>query len=272
MDTSTIIWIIVGIVIVIAIIVIIAVLMTSRRRREAHVESERRKAAELREDANQTDLARREREAEAARATAAAKQAEADAKQAQLESDRLARESASHQADAQQLRSDVDERLQKADEVDPDVHTDEGRHTASDDTVRDDRDATARDDRDATAPDDRDVTARERPIDPATPRRDETGRQIRRARPGRRTPRRPGASARLGSPLDEDTHLVDEFGHRPLDDESRCDDRDRNGRNVRGGSSKRCTPGTDLLRRGDVRDAAEAHPGVRGGAHGTVLS
>jgi FtsZ-interacting cell division protein ZipA len=161
-DTSTIIWIIVGIIIVIAIIVIIAVLMTSRRRREAHVESERRKAAELRDDANQTDLARREREAEAARAAAAAKQAEADAKQAQLESDRLARESASHQADAQHLRNDVDERLHKADEVDPDVHNDTGRHATGDDTVRDDRD----------------VTARERPIDPATPRRDETGRQI----------------------------------------------------------------------------------------------
>ena len=46
-DTSTIIWIIVAIIVVIAIIVI-AVLMTSRRRREAHLENERRKAGELR--------------------------------------------------------------------------------------------------------------------------------------------------------------------------------------------------------------------------------
>ena len=50
METSTIIWIIVGIIVVIA-IVVIAVLLTSRRRREAHLESERRKADELRRDA-----------------------------------------------------------------------------------------------------------------------------------------------------------------------------------------------------------------------------
>ncbi len=183
MDTSTIIWIIVGVIVVIAIIVIIAVLMTSRRRREAHAEAERRKAAELRDDANKTDLARREREAEAARAAAAAKQADADAMQAKLESERLARESASHQADAQNLRNDVDERLQKADEIDPDVRGDERGHAMNDGRdMRDDgmRDDTVRGDgvRDDTVRgDDGDLTARERPIDPG-PRRDETGRQI----------------------------------------------------------------------------------------------
>ena len=123
METSTIVWIIVGIVVVAA-IVVIAVLVTSRQRREAHLEAERTKAAELRQSAYESDVARREREAEAARAAAAAKQAEADAMQARLESERLARESASHQSDAQQLRTEADERLRKADAVDPDVDTD----------------------------------------------------------------------------------------------------------------------------------------------------
>src|SRR4030095_15626669 len=58
-ETSTIIWIIVGIVVVIA-IVVIAVLVTSRRRREAHLEAERKKAAELRQNAYESDVARRE--------------------------------------------------------------------------------------------------------------------------------------------------------------------------------------------------------------------
>ena len=89
METSTIIWIIVGIIVVIAIIVI-AVLMTNRRRHEAHLEAERKKAADLRQNAYESDVARREREADAATAAAAAKQAEADAMQAKLEAERLA--------------------------------------------------------------------------------------------------------------------------------------------------------------------------------------
>ena len=47
--------------------------------------------------------------------------AEADAAQARLTSERLARESASHQDDAEQLRVKAEERLQKADQLDPDV-------------------------------------------------------------------------------------------------------------------------------------------------------
>ena len=57
---------------------------------------------------------------------------------ARLESERLTRESAAHQADAQQLRTETDERLRKADAVDPDVVTDESAAAA-----RDPRDADA---------------------------------------------------------------------------------------------------------------------------------
>ena len=67
METSTIIWIIVGIIVVIAIVVIV-MLVTRRRRHEAHLEAERKKAAELRQNAYESDVARREREADAAAA------------------------------------------------------------------------------------------------------------------------------------------------------------------------------------------------------------
>ncbi|WP_448810610.1 hypothetical protein [Agromyces bauzanensis] len=188
MDTSTIVWIIVGIIVVIAIAVIVW-LVTSRRRREAHLESERRKAAELRQSAYESDVARREREAEAARAAAAAKQAEADAMQARLESERLARESAGHQSDAEKLRIEAEERLQKADAVDPDVDTNVDRDVAADrrvgdatvreddvvhDQAYDEREA-ARREQDATyaAEPDRDVR-----VDDTQRRDTETGRRI----------------------------------------------------------------------------------------------
>ena len=159
-ETSTVIWIIVAVIVVIA-IVVIAVLMTRRRRNEAHLESERRKAAELRQDAYESDVARREREASAAstaaaaqQAQASAKQAEADAMQAKLESERLAREAAEHQSSAQEMREESAERLRKANEVDPDVSAD----GMDRDGVRDDRDVLADRDRDGVR-DDRDMVA-----------------------------------------------------------------------------------------------------------------
>lgn len=123
METSTIVWIIVGIIIVIAIIVF-AYFATSRKRREAKVEADRRKAAELRDDAYEKDVAARESQADAARTQAAAKQAEADAMKAKLDADRLASESTARAADAAELQAETDQRLRKADAVDPDVGAD----------------------------------------------------------------------------------------------------------------------------------------------------
>ncbi|WP_136707874.1 hypothetical protein [Agromyces sp. H66] len=172
METSTIVWIIVGIVVIIAIAVVW--LLTSRQRREAHRESERQKAAELRQSAHETDVARREREAEAARAAAAAKQAEADAAQARLESERLARESTSHQSDAEKLRSEAEERLQKADAVDPDVDC---RDAEAAGTVRDEREAAHREHDTAYTTEAADAD-RDRRVDDASRRDTETGRRI----------------------------------------------------------------------------------------------
>ena len=77
-DTSTIIWIIVGVIALVALVAVIAWVATSGRRREAQLESRRRDAEELREKAAETDAAAREREVKAMQADAAARQAEAD--------------------------------------------------------------------------------------------------------------------------------------------------------------------------------------------------
>ncbi|MFC5790187.1 hypothetical protein ACFPPE_09985 [Agromyces tardus] len=138
MDTSTIIWIIVGIVVVIAIVVIVW-LVTARSRREHQLEAQRQKAAELRTSAADTDLAAREREAEALRADAAARKAEADAAQARADAERLSRERAERQGDAERLRAEAAEHQRKADEVDPDVQTIDGRGDVRDDTGVDGR-------------------------------------------------------------------------------------------------------------------------------------
>lgn len=124
MDTSTLIWIIIGIIVVAAIIVIVW-FVTKRGRREAQLEAQRHRAAEMRSTAADTDLAAREREAEALRADAAARKAEADAAQARADAERLARESSERQEDAQRLRTEAEEHLRKADEVDPDARPDE---------------------------------------------------------------------------------------------------------------------------------------------------
>jgi len=121
-ETSTIIWIIIGIIVVVAIVVAI-VMATDKRRRIARVEADRRRAADLRQSAVETEAAARQREADAARAAADAKQAEAAAAQARLDSDRLVRESTDHRSDADGLHSEAEDRLRKADTLDPDVDT-----------------------------------------------------------------------------------------------------------------------------------------------------
>lgn len=111
---NVIIWVIVGIIVVIAIVGI--VVFMSRQRRVAKVEADRGRAEQLRSEAQEGDLAAREREIEA-------KRAQADAQQAQVESERLQREAAQRQADADGIRARSEEQFHQADDVDPDVGT-----------------------------------------------------------------------------------------------------------------------------------------------------
>lgn len=176
MDTTTLIWIIVGI-IVVAIIVVVAVMM-SRRNSAKKLEAQHAKAQEIREDARRTEMAAREREAQAAQAradsasaAAEAEQAKARAAQASIEAERAAATIDDHQSGAEKLRAEQAEKLRKADELDPAVTTAADARTGRDERATDGytpapgarRDTGATDDRrivrdgpDAATPTDRD--------------------------------------------------------------------------------------------------------------------
>jgi FtsZ-interacting cell division protein ZipA len=124
-DTTTLIWIIVGIVVVLA-IVVVALLLTARGRRERRREHQHDRAEKLREDARQTELQARQHEAEAARAqadaaaaAAAAEDAKARAAEASIDAERRAGRVGDHRAEAEDLRRQHAEAMRKADDVDP---------------------------------------------------------------------------------------------------------------------------------------------------------
>lgn len=119
METSTLIWIVVAIVVVAAIVALLASRSGQRR-----AESERAKAAEIREEAQGHDRALREREASAAEARGRAEVAHAEAQQRELEAERLAAEAGNRSDDADAVRRERDEKLRLADSRDPDVRTD----------------------------------------------------------------------------------------------------------------------------------------------------
>jgi type II secretory pathway pseudopilin PulG len=161
MDTTTVIWIIVGIVVVLA-IVIIALVLTARGRRTRRFEQQHERAERLRADARETELAAREHEAQAARAqadaaaaNAAAEAAKARAAEAAIDAERRAGTIDEHRDEAAGLRERQAETLRKADDVDPYVGDDRTSATGSPDTVDGRtaptvRDADGHDVRDAT--------------------------------------------------------------------------------------------------------------------------
>jgi uncharacterized membrane-anchored protein YhcB (DUF1043 family) len=139
METSTIIWVVVAIVVVGAVVALLASRSGKRR-----VESQRAKAAEIREEVQEHDRELREREAAAAEARGRAEMARAEAQKRELEAERLAAEAGSRLDDVDAVRRERDEKLRMADRRDPDVRTDadgvrldeSGRRTGDDDVVR----------------------------------------------------------------------------------------------------------------------------------------
>ncbi len=124
-DTSTIIWVIVGIVVV-AILVVVVLMVTARGRRDKRDQAQHEQAERIREEARESEIAAREHEAQAAQAradaasaAAAAEQAKARAAQASIDADRRAGDIDGLQAGAEKHRAEQAERLRKADEVDP---------------------------------------------------------------------------------------------------------------------------------------------------------
>ena len=135
-DTTTLIWIIVGIAIVL-VIVVVALLVTARGRRARRQEQQHERAEKLRADARETELQAREHEAEAARAradaaaaSAAAEAAKARAAEASIDAERRAGTIDEHSGEADKLRQRQAETLRKADDVDPYVG-DDGRPNAA---------------------------------------------------------------------------------------------------------------------------------------------
>ncbi|MDR7187576.1 FtsZ-interacting cell division protein ZipA [Microbacterium sp. BE35] len=152
MDTTTPIWVIVGIVVVLA-IVVVALLLTARGRRERRREHQHEHAEKLRADARETELQAREHEAEAARAradaaaaSAAAEAAKARAAEAAIDAERRAGAIDEHRAEAEGLRQQHAEAMRKADDIDPYADGTGARSTAAPpaaahaDDARDDRD------------------------------------------------------------------------------------------------------------------------------------
>ncbi|MFE4469350.1 hypothetical protein ACFRFH_11080 [Leifsonia sp. NPDC056824] len=124
-------WIVLIVVIVVIVVGIIIVVSTVGRRRK--VEADRQRATELREAASRDELAAREREAKSARAAA-------DAKQAEVDAERLRREADERERAAAAARDEQQDKLSRADDVDPDVETDRhGNRVVADGAVDDTR-------------------------------------------------------------------------------------------------------------------------------------
>jgi len=113
-------WLIWLIIAVVVIAIIIAVVAATRRRKQT---VNRERAGELREQAaaQATGVQQRHAHAQETEAAAAAARAEADRKQA--EAQRLEAEAEERRRTAEGYRSEHQETLQRADELDPDVNT-----------------------------------------------------------------------------------------------------------------------------------------------------
>ena len=114
MTTSTVIWIVIAVVAAIVLIAVIAFAARKTSNRRRRVEAER-----IRGEANQEmeRISKREAFAEETAAKARAAQAEADAKAA--EASRLHERVAAHRDDVSSARSGVQERLSRAESIDP---------------------------------------------------------------------------------------------------------------------------------------------------------
>jgi flagellar biosynthesis/type III secretory pathway M-ring protein FliF/YscJ len=109
MDSGQLIWII--IVIVVALVIAGLVVFFGRKRK---LTADRRRAVEMRQEAETDELGAREGEAKAARA-------EADAQQANVDAERLRREARDGQEEARTVREASQARVREANDLDPDV-------------------------------------------------------------------------------------------------------------------------------------------------------
>lgn len=115
-DALTVVWIVVAVVVVAVVIGVIVWVTRSQSSRK--VDRQREEAQDLRRRA-EAELKRRE--ADAARVDAEARLAQADADARAAEAARLQTEAHERDRDLAGERSEIDERLRRADEIDPDA-------------------------------------------------------------------------------------------------------------------------------------------------------
>jgi flagellar biosynthesis/type III secretory pathway M-ring protein FliF/YscJ len=120
MDDSTIMWIVVAVVGAVLLALLVWFLVrTSRTAKAKRREADQAKAAELRRDAERERIAVQEREASAEKLDAEARLQQAEADRKAAEAARLQQEAQDRDAMVGESRADVDERLRRADELDP---------------------------------------------------------------------------------------------------------------------------------------------------------
>ena len=124
MDSSTVIWVIVAIVVVL--VVIAAAVALSRRATARRTEHKRERAGELREQAAATQQGIRRHQAEADAADARAREMRAEADRKMAEAKRLEADAGDRKSTLHEHVQRRDEVLAEADEIDPDVPTDDG--------------------------------------------------------------------------------------------------------------------------------------------------
>lgn len=118
METQDIIWIIVAVVVALLLLGLLA--MALKKRSEHQTSAKRKEAGQLRQEAAQRGVKVRRREAEAAAVDADARKARADAELRAAEADRLEMEAKKRRRAAASERSEVDQKWDRAEHIDPD--------------------------------------------------------------------------------------------------------------------------------------------------------
>jgi type VI protein secretion system component VasK len=130
MDSSTVIWIIIGV--IVALVVIAAVVALGRRASARKAEHNRQRAGELREQAAATEEGIRRHQAEVAATEARARELRAEADRKQAEAKRVEAEVRDRRSTLTAHVQRRDEALAEADELDPDVEPDSADRADSD--------------------------------------------------------------------------------------------------------------------------------------------
>jgi FtsZ-interacting cell division protein ZipA len=115
---NAVLWIVVAVVVVALVVGLLMMRRSSGRRQEA---KQREEAQRLRRDAEADRIDVQRREAEAARIDAEARLAQAEAQARAADAAQLQAQAQEHSQEVAGSRSEVEERLRRADEIDPDV-------------------------------------------------------------------------------------------------------------------------------------------------------